>query len=237
MRRADVASTMATIVPLLRGPGLAFSLYAGGRWSCYSRGCIGPGCYSSSCRQAQNAAALTRDELAQLDQLPRKDLLLDHSVEYLLLTALDLLLAYAHEFRVMGGELGPESAATIARVSGSLSHLEVRGASLSPPPHPPTHRRLFIWLRKGCWTRPGGRGFHGRHGGVTRAAFFLLAGLFIASGSGRVLLPTELVVPTSSPLAPVHGGIARCGSPLLARSPSSFALLPGASGSSPCAWW
>jgi hypothetical protein len=78
------------------------------------------------CRRRRIDRTLSPAQQQQLASLPKRELLVSAaSTSGLMLTALDLLLAYYHELRVCGGDLTPESSTTIAQVSSTLSVLLV----------------------------------------------------------------------------------------------------------------
>eukprot|EP00730_Choanoeca_flexa_P017763 TRINITY_DN8587_c0_g1_i1.p1 TRINITY_DN8587_c0_g1~~TRINITY_DN8587_c0_g1_i1.p1 ORF type:complete len:540 (+),score=128.64 TRINITY_DN8587_c0_g1_i1:95-1714(+) len=129
---AELFDMQTLVLPLLQATTVhtqasadwqRITLTAASSWHCYSRSCYRQRCYSSACRPRHYDVTLTPNQLAQLNNLPKRELLVDTPTPLLMLTMLDMLLAYRHELRVCQGDLTSESSTTISRVSSSLSVL------------------------------------------------------------------------------------------------------------------
>ena len=82
-------------------------------------------CYSATCR-TRAQVLLSEREREILLQLPRKELLVDHThMRALLMGLVDILYAYCYDARATGGETSVESGWTISTLSSTLSWLQV----------------------------------------------------------------------------------------------------------------
>lgn len=104
----------------------------GGRYRCYSAACGGKGqCYAPGCAATATEArrlwlemeqGITTVEETVMQQLPRKELLVERPAQTLL-GVLDLLFAYAYDMRITDGEHSVESGWTIGTLSAMFSCL------------------------------------------------------------------------------------------------------------------